>query len=91
MSVEVIVHESCGNIFADLGIPHADELYAKAVLSIVIERSIRQRGMSAADAARCLGLPPAEVNSMVRREFTRYSIDQLVSFLDVLGWRERQM
>ena len=91
MSRDVLVEESCGNVFADLGLSDANELYAKAALSIAIERTIRQRGMSAAEGARCLGLAPAEFETVIRDGFSRYSIDQLISFLDALGWRGHWM
>jgi predicted XRE-type DNA-binding protein len=91
MSGQFFVEKSSGNVFADLGLPNADELYAKAVLSVAIERTIRQREMSSVDAARFLGLARAEFDDVVRGGFSRYSIDELIAFLNALGWRGERM
>lgn len=37
--------ESSGNVFADLGLPNPKERMAKALLSIAIERAIKDKGL----------------------------------------------
>ncbi|HEY7770058.1 GNAT family N-acetyltransferase [Longimicrobium sp.] len=42
------VYESSGNVFADLGLPDAEERYARAMLSRAIVKEIEARGTTAA-------------------------------------------
>jgi predicted XRE-type DNA-binding protein len=91
MNDEVIVEESCGNVFADLGLPNADELYAKALLSIAIERTIEGRGLTVGEAAKLIRVPEAELIDLTDAEFSGFTINQLLAILDAPGWRGQQM
>jgi hypothetical protein len=51
------VTPSSGNVFADLGLPDAEEMYAKSLLSIVIARAIRERGLTQWRLPNCSALP----------------------------------
>ena len=42
---------SSGNVFADMGLPNAEELLAKADLAIQISRIIEERELTQAEAA----------------------------------------
>lgn len=46
---------SSGNVFADLGLPDADQLLAKADLAIEIRHVIEERGLTQAEAADLMG------------------------------------
>jgi predicted XRE-type DNA-binding protein len=47
--------KSSGNVFADRGLPDADGLYARATLSLIVARRLRDRGFTQAEAAKLLG------------------------------------
>jgi len=50
------IEVSDGNIFADLGLDNADELYTRACLGIQVMKIIRERNYSQKEAAEFLGL-----------------------------------
>ncbi len=78
---DAIITESCGNVFRDLGLRNADELLAKAELSIVLRRAIKQRGLTQRAAAAILGVAPSDVSDLVRGELKRFSYERLIRFL----------
>ncbi len=56
---------SSGNVFADLGLPNADEHLVKAGLVVKIDRTIRQRALSQAAAAKVMGIDQPKVSAML--------------------------
>ena len=49
-----------GNVFADLGFPDAAERQAKLRLAYALNRLLEERKLSQAEAAKVLGVTPAE-------------------------------
>jgi hypothetical protein len=43
---DLIVHDSCGNVFADMGMPDAEERLARAELARAIRRARRHRELT---------------------------------------------
>jgi predicted XRE-type DNA-binding protein len=77
--------ESSGNVFADLGLPDADELLAKADLTVQISRIIEERGLTQSKAAALLGVDQPKVSALVRGRLEGFSIERLTRFLNALG------
>jgi len=73
------------NIFADLGLPNAEQLLAKTDLAFQISRTIEDRGLTQAQAAEILGLDQPKVSALVRGKVSGYSIERLTRFLNALG------
>lgn len=71
-----------GNVFADLGLPHAEEHLAKAELASCIAAVIRARGLTQAEAAALLGVDQPTV---LRGYLTNISAERLMHFLTRLG------
>lgn len=76
---------SSGNVFADLGLPYADEHLAKAGLVVKIDRTIRQRELSQAASAKVMGIDQPKVSAMLAGQFRGYSVKRLMRFLLALG------
>lgn len=57
MTKKIEFTESCGNVFADLGLENADEMLAKSTLAIMIRKIIKKRGLTQAQAAKIFGYP----------------------------------
>lgn len=76
---------SCGNVFADLGLPDPELLLAKAKLSIKIERLIKERRMTRPKAAKLMGLTTPEVSDLLRGRLDGFTLDHLFRCLDALG------
>jgi predicted XRE-type DNA-binding protein len=82
---EVLVEGSSGNVFADLGLPDADELLAKAELARTIRGLIERRSLTQTDAARLLGTTQPKVSDLFRGRLDGFSMERLYRFLNALG------
>lgn len=79
-------HElSTGNVFADLGLPQADELLAKAALARQISTIATRRRMSQAQAARLLRTTQPKVSDLFAGKLAGFSMERLIRFLNALG------
>jgi len=85
MSDELEYTVSSGNVFADLGLPDADELLAKADLAIEIRHIIEERGLTQAEAADLMGVDQPKVSALVRGKLDGFSMERLYRFLNALG------
>lgn len=72
---------SSGNVFADLGLPDADEMLAKAELARQITSIIGHRHLTQKAAAALLGVTQPRVSDLVRGRLDRFSMGQLLQFL----------
>lgn len=79
------VEESCGNIFADLGLPDAEELYLKANLVIAISQAMKAKRVSQKKLATMVGLDQPKVSALLRGQTRGYSADRLIGILNALG------
>lgn len=77
--------ESSGNVFADLGLPNPEELMAKALLSIAIERAMKAGDLSDASAADLMECTEAELSRVIRGDLSDFPMDRLFRFLNALG------
>jgi len=75
---------SSGNVFVDLGVPDAEAALVKSDLAAAIAGTIRQRGLTQAQAAALLGIDQTRVSRIVRGELAHYTIDRLLRFLTLL-------
>ncbi len=72
------------NIFADLGLDDADELYTRACLGVQVMKILKERQYSQKDAAEFLGVKQPEVSALMRAKFSRFSQERLIGFLNKL-------
>jgi predicted XRE-type DNA-binding protein len=79
------VVEGSGNVFADLGLPDADQELMKARLSLQIARIIKDRGLTQAEAAKILGIQQPHVSALTRNRAGNFSVGRLIDFLTALG------
>ena len=75
---------SRGNVFADLGLDDADELYTRAALGAQVVMMLKERGYTQAEAATCLGIKQPEVSALMCARFHRFSQERLMGFLNKL-------
>jgi predicted XRE-type DNA-binding protein len=76
---------SCGNVFADLNPPHADDLLAKAELAAKIIAEIQRRRLTQSQAAAVLGIDQPKVSALKQGRLSGFSIERLMRPLLVLG------
>jgi predicted XRE-type DNA-binding protein len=82
----VEVHESSGNVFADLGLPDPEKHMIKAQLVDAIIDAMRQFDLTQAQAAEQMGLTQPKVSEMIRGHFTGISERKLMDCLNRLGY-----
>jgi predicted XRE-type DNA-binding protein len=84
MSDENTIHDSSGNVFADLQLPDADERLAKAELARVIRQTLAARNLTQQAAAAVMGLTQPEVSDLVRGRLARFGMERLERCLNRL-------
>ncbi|MDQ6602688.1 MAG: helix-turn-helix domain-containing protein [Chloroflexota bacterium] len=82
---DIRVTESSGNVFADLGLPNAEEALAKAELAIAINRIMEGRGLTERQTALILGTSQSRIHNVRRGRLTGVSTDWLFHALNNLG------
>jgi predicted XRE-type DNA-binding protein len=81
---KVGVTEGSTNVFADLGLPDADELLAKAQMASAISDIIEDRHLTQTEAAELLGTTQPKVSNLVRGRLEGFSLERLARFLNSL-------
>ena len=76
---------SSGNVFADLNLPRADDLLAKAELAAKIIEEIQRRRLTQSEAAAILGIDQPKVSALKQGKLSGFSIERLMRLLLVLG------
>ena len=74
-----------GNVFADLDLPDADELFFKCRLMQSIAEVVRQNGWTQAQAAQALRLTQPRISQIVNGRAEGFSTDMLLGVLNRLG------
>jgi len=81
-----IDHEvGSGNVFADLGLPNAEEHLIKAQLVYKIDALMKRCGLKQAEAAKLFGVRQPDVSKMLNGDFRQFSVERLMRFLVALG------
>lgn len=81
------IRRSSGNVFKDVGFPpeEAAHLLIRTDLMLQIERILKERGLTQAQAAKLLGISQPRVSDLLRGRVDLFSIDTLVDLLAGLG------
>ncbi len=83
---DVEVHQSSGNVFADLGLADAEKLKIKTGLVIEIRKAMQRLGLRQQEAAKRMGITQPKVSDMMRGDFTNLSERKLMDCLTRLGY-----
>lgn len=70
-----------GNIFADLGLPNAEEHQLKAALIVQLKRVIVERGLTQVAAAKLVEMKQPDLSKLMRGEFRLGSVEKLMRML----------
>jgi predicted XRE-type DNA-binding protein len=79
------VIRSSGNVFADMGLPDADELGTKARLTAAINQIVARKRLSQAEIATALGINQPKVSALLHYKLDGFSVERLMHFLVALG------
>lgn len=69
------------NVFADMGLPDAEELLAKAKLSHAVIAEIQNRKLTQREAAEILGTSQAKISDIVHGHLEKFSLERLMKML----------
>ncbi|MGI9437079.1 MAG: helix-turn-helix domain-containing protein [Geminicoccaceae bacterium] len=73
-----------GNVFADLGLPDADERLTKVKLAHEINRILDELRLKQTDIARLLGINQPKVSALMNFKLDGFSVERLMGFLVAL-------
>jgi predicted XRE-type DNA-binding protein len=82
----VEVRRSSGNVYADLGLPDAEELKIKTGLVIEIRKAVRRLNLTQQEAAKRMGITQPKVSGMMRGDLSNLSERKLMDCLTRLGY-----
>ena len=80
----VRVTEGSGNVFADLGLPNAEQELLKAQLTLQIYTILKDSGMTQVEIAKILGVQQPQVSLLMRNRAGNFSVGRLMEFLTAL-------
>lgn len=81
---QAVVQASSGNVFADLGLPNAQELGAKVRLCFAINKILEARKMTQVKTARVLGVSQPKVSALRGYKLEGFSVERLMHFVTAL-------
>jgi len=76
--------ESSGNVFADLGLDHPEELLTRAQLGHSVRMILEKRKLKQRDISKLLGIKQPEVSNLMNGRYTLFSQERLFGFLNKL-------
>jgi predicted XRE-type DNA-binding protein len=81
------ITESCGNVFIDLGFEPAEAhvMLMRANLMIKLEKHIKAKKWTQAEAAKHMGITQPRVSKLLKRNWDEFSLDMLIMLATKLG------
>ena len=79
-----MVAASSGNVFADLGVPDAEEKQTKVRLAVAINQIIQSRKLSQMAGARRLKVNQPKVSALSNYLLDGFSVERLMNFVTAL-------
>lgn len=79
--------EGSGNIFADLGLEDADELFTRSQIGLCVFKILKDRNLKQREIAALLGIAQSDVSHLMNGHFNRFTTDKLLHFLKRLDRR----
>ena len=77
--------ESSGNVFKDLGLENPELEMLKAQLALSIFRIFEKKKLNQTQAAELLGVDQPEISKLKNGNFSRFRVERLFLFLNILG------
>lgn len=77
----IAFEEGSSNVFADLGLNNADELYMRSQLGFYIFKTLEEKELKQREIAELLGIAQPDVSHLLNGHFSRFTVDKLLDFL----------
>ncbi len=75
-----------GNVFADLGLPNAEEEETKVQLAVKLNSILQQKFVNQAQAAKRLGVNQPKISALKSYKLDGFSVARLMDFLTALSY-----
>jgi len=82
---DIPVTPGSGNVFADMGLPEAEEELTKAQLASHIRQVIKRQHLTQVAAAALLGIDQPKVSALMNGRLANFSSERLMRLLTELG------
>ena len=79
------VEDGSGNVFADLGLPDADERRLRTQLAVRLNDLLVAEGLTQAAAAGLLGISQPHISELKHYKLARFSSERLLHFITILN------
>ena len=79
------IESGSNNVYADLGVPDAEEMWVKAQLATNIGDIIKRRKLTQVQAAELLGITQPKLSGLLRGQFRGISETKMLECLTRLG------
>ena len=73
--------EGSGNVFADLGLAEADELFTRAQMGFHVYTILKDKKLKQREISSLLGIAQPDVSHLMNGHFSRFTTDKLLDFL----------
>ena len=81
---KIKIHETSGNVFADLGLKDSEDLFARSGLVHRIAQIIEKRKLTQIQAAALLDIDQPKISNLLRGRLDGFSTERLFRFLNAL-------
>jgi predicted XRE-type DNA-binding protein len=78
---DIEIEKGSGNVFADLDLPGADDLFARAQIGFHVFGILEKRNLKQRQIAALLGIAQPEVSHLMSGHYSRFTTDKLLDFL----------
>jgi predicted XRE-type DNA-binding protein len=75
------IEEGSGNVYADLGLADAHELFVRAQIGFHVFKILQGRNLRQRAIAGILDIPQPEVSHLMNGHYSRFTTDKLLDFL----------
>ncbi len=73
--------EGSGNVFADLELEDADELFTRSQIGFHVYTLLTRRKLKQREMAKLLGIDQADVSHLMNGHYSRFTADKLLDIL----------
>src|SRR5437879_3172389 len=78
---DIVFEEGSGNVFADLELADADELFMRAQIGFYVFKSLKDKRLKQTEIATLLGIAQPDVSHLMNGHYSRFTTDKLLDFL----------
>jgi predicted XRE-type DNA-binding protein len=80
-TTDIEYEEGSGNVFADLGLEEADELFTRSQIGFHVYTLLKRRKLKQREMAKLLGVAQPDVSHLMNGHYSRFTADKLLDFL----------